>query len=113
MSCARTFFIIESVGYAAGVGHTSPNGFGEILAVAVNGHTAFKIFLSVLENVFAYLSQVDVEISAVVSGGVLLVHEGVHHPELDVLDVLRFKVGILHSAHQSAPSCFRTGEAAV
>ena len=48
-----------------------------------------------------------------ISGRVFFVHEGIHHPEFDVLDVLRLKVGILHSAHQSAPFCFRTGEAAV
>ena len=48
-----------------------------------------------------------------ISGRVFFVHEGIHHPEFDVLDVLRLKVGILHSAHQSAPFCFGTGEAAV
>ena len=82
-----------------------------ILHVAIYGQSALVGFLAVLKDVLAYLTQIEVEVATqflLVCTVLFFVEEWVHEPELDVLYVLCFEVGIVHLAHHAAPTCFGT-----
>ena len=104
---SRSGFVVEGIGHAAAVGNASPISFCEVLRITVNRHTAFEVFLAVLEDILGHFAQVEVEVAAVIARKVALVDERVHHPELDVFDVLCLEVGIVEFAHHAAPSLFR------
>ena len=112
LTCARASFIIERVGDAGAGGHASPYGRGVIGLVVVDGQSALVELLAILEHVLAYLTEVDVEF-ATVALVVARVDEGVEHPELDVFEVLRLEVGVVHLAHHAAPVLLRGQESAV
>ena len=100
--------IVEGVGHAgAVVGHASPYGRGVVLLVAVDGHSALEVFLAILEDVLAHLTEVDVQHASQVAALVARIDVGVHHPELDVLDVLCLEVRVVQLAHHAAPPLLR------
>ena len=65
---------------------------------------------SVLEYVLRHVAKVEVDVAA---RRTRVVQEGVHHPELDELDVLLLKVVDGELAHDSAPTAARIFEASV
>ena len=85
-------------------GNLTPLG-GHKRASAVDGHAALVEFLAIAEDILAHLSQIDVEVAAIVGGCAFLtgIDEGVEHPELDILDVGLLEVGGLQFAHHAAP----------
>ena len=106
---ARTAFVVEGVCYAVGLGHIAPCGLLHIVHVSVYGQSALVCLLAVLEDVLAYLAEVEIQVAAqfLLRGPVaFLVEERVHQPEFDVLDVLCLEVGIVHLAHHAAPALF-------
>ena len=100
---AGSAFVVEGVGDAGGCGHASPDRLGVVRLVAIQWHSAFEIFLAVLQDVLRHFAQVDVEVGSVIAGLVAVVDEGVEHPEFEVLDVHRLEVGVVHLAHHAAP----------
>ena len=96
---------VEGVGHRRLGGHVAPQAYLVLGGVAVERHTAFVELVSVLQNVFADVSQVDVEVAGEVAGFFATVDEGVHHPEFDVFDVGRLKVNaaVVDGAHHTAP----------
>ena len=106
LSGSCSCLVVEGIGHAAAVGDASPVTFRVVLGIAIHGHTALEELLAVLENIFRHLAQVEVEVAAMIARLVVLIDEGVHHPELDVLDVLCLEVGIVELAHHAAPRLF-------
>ena len=106
---SRTTLIIERIGDTIGLGHIAPGGFLDVIHITIDGQTALVCLLTVLQDVFAYLTQIEVQVTAqflLVRTISLFIEEGVHQPEFDVLYVLCLKVGIVHLAHHTAPSGF-------
>lgn len=73
------------------------------MVVAVVGDSVLIGFQTVFKNVFRYFSEIEVKVAAV---EVVLLHEGVHEPEFDILDVRLLEVGVVHLAHDAAPALF-------
>ena len=101
---ARVAGGVEGIGHAVLCRHAPPNGFGVLVGVIVNRQAAFIEFLSILEYVLADFSEIDIEVAAQVLTGLARLHEGIHHPELDILNVGRLKVGDVQLAHHAAPT---------
>ena len=72
---------------------------------AVDGQTALIELLTVMQDVLAHLTKVDVEVTTILMGVVLLVRieERIHEPELNVLDIRCLEIGGLEFAHHTAP----------
>ena len=104
----------ESVVLGGLDGNLSPMCEGEVLG-AIHRHSTLVELLSVAQDVFAYLTQVDVEV-ATIFGGVVRsvgVDEGVHHPELDVLHVGGLEVVGVEFSHHTTPVLRRVVECSV
>ena len=113
LSCARASFIIKCVGDAAGAGgYASPDGLLEVARIVVHGQSALVELLAVAQHVLRHLAEVEVEFAAV-AGVAAGVEEGVEHPELDVLVVLRLEVGVLDLAHHASPFLLGVGESSL
>ena len=98
----RATGIVEGIGERLPLGDLAPRRSGYLCRIAVDGQTVLERFHTIFENIFRHLAQVEVEVTALVVG-LGLVEEGVHEPELDILDVGRLEVGIVHLAHDTAP----------
>ena len=94
----------EGVGLCGLHRDLTPLGRHEV-AGAVNRHTALIELLTIAQDILRDLTEVEVEVAAVVGGGAVLtgVDEGIEQPELDVLDVRLFEVVGLKIAHHTAP----------
>ena len=104
--------VVKGVGERVLSGYASPNGLAEVLGVAVDRDTVFVALETILEDILGYLTEVDIEVAALVVG-VVGVEEWVHEPELDVLDVALLEVGVVELAHDAAPSAFGVEEVAL
>ena len=103
LACSCSALVVEGISHAGGVGDSSPQAFGIIGAIAIHGHSALEVFLAVLEYVLAHFAQVDVEVAAVIARQLLFIYKRIHHPELDILDVLCLEVRIVQLAHHASP----------
>ena len=94
----------EGVGLRGLLRNLTPLGHREVTG-AVNRHTALIELLTVAQDILRDLTEVEVEVAAVVGGGAVLtgIDEGIEQPELDVLDVRLFEVVGLKIAHHTAP----------
>ena len=113
LSRSCSCFVIESISHAATVRKTSPITIGIVLRISIDGHSALEILLSVLEDILRHFTKIEVKVAAMIARQVVLVDEGVHHPELYVFDVLSLEICIVEFAHHTAPSLFRMLEMAV
>ena len=85
---------------------------GGVSVAAVDGQAVFVEFLTIVQDVLAHLSKVDVQLAAkgaVVAG----IGKGVHHPEFYVLDVGHLEIVGVEFAHHAAPSHRWIGQRAV
>ena len=112
LSKARTGVVVKRVSERILLRHTTPHGFGQILVVAVVRNAVLVAFETVLEDILADFAEVDIEVAAFVVG-VLGIEEGVHKPELHILDIRLLEVGVVHSAHDTAPATFGIEQGAV
>ena len=94
-----------------GGGNLTPLG-GGVSVAAVDGQAVFVEFLSVVQDVLAHFSEVDIEFTSI-GAVVACVGKGVHHPELYVLDVGHLEVVGVEFAHHAAPSHRWIGQRAV
>ena len=107
---ADVLFLTRAAGRVEGIGdgglrrHASPDGFGKLRRVVIDGKSALVELLSVFQNVFADFSEVEIEVS--VEGGSVVTgfDEGVEHPELDVFDVGGLEVGVFQASHHAPPA---------
>jgi len=72
--------------------------------IVINGQSAFIEFFAVFEDVFADLSEVEIEVAREGRRIVLRGDERIHQPKFDVADVRRFEVRNVNLAHHAAPS---------
>ena len=98
---------IEGISYRILCGHTPPNRFRVLCRVFVNGETAFVEFLTIFEHIFTDFAQVEIQIATEGTAFIARFDEGVEHPELNVLNIRRFKVGCFQFAHHAAPTFLR------
>ena len=92
--------------------HLSPL-CGGVGVAAIDGHSALVEFLPVAQDVFADVSEVDIQVGSHAVGvadAVLSGYEGVEHPEFQILYVCVLEVREVEFAHHSAPSFLREGE---
>ena len=84
-------------------------------AGTVDGHATLVELLAVAQDILAHLAEIDVEVTAVVAGISLLrgIDKRVEQPELDILDVCRFKVVGIQLTHHTAPLSQRILERSV
>ena len=66
--------------------------------------------LAVLQNILAYVTQVDIQVTIVAVGVGQL---GIHEPEGDVLDVRFLEIGVVQSSHDTRPALLGVGQLAV
>ena len=94
--------------------HLSPLRGDETVG-AVDRHTALGKLLAVVEHVFRYLAEIDIEVTAVVAGiaGLACVDKGIHHPKLHILDVGCLEVVGVKLTHHAAPVARRIVERTV
>jgi len=85
-------------------GNLTPLGSG-ITIRSVDGKATFVELLAIAEDVFGYLSEIDIEVAAILRGIRLLVtvDEWVHHPKLDVLDIGRLEIVSIKFSHHASP----------
>ena len=102
---ARTGSVVEGVSHRRFGRNAPPNGFAGFVGAAVNGVSVFVSLETVFEDVFAYLTEVKVEVAAIACiGHVDVVDKRVHKPELDVFDVRRLEVCVVEFAHNATPT---------
>ena len=94
----------KGIGLCCLLRYLSPLGGGEVIT-SVNRHSALIEFLSVAEDILAHLTQVDIQVAAIVGGIALLtgIDEGVEHPELNIFYVGLFEVGRVQLSHHASP----------
>ena len=75
-------------------------------AGTVYGHAALIEFLAVAQHILTHLTQIDIEVAAILIGVGLAVgvDKRVHEPELDVFDVRRLEVCVVEFAHNATPT---------
>ena len=95
---------VECVSHRILRGHTSPNRFRVLGRVIVNGQAAFVEFLTVLEHILTDFAQVEIQIATEGAAFIACFDERVEHPELNILDIRRFKVRGFQFAHHAAPA---------
>ncbi len=85
------------------------------LTGAIDRHAALVELITVTQDVLADLTQIDVEVTAILRGSTFLtgIDEGVEHPELDVLDVCLLKVVGVQLTHHTAPALRGIGQRTV
>ena len=104
----------KSVGLGGLHGNLTPCRLREV-GSTVDRHAAFVELLAVAQDILAHLTEVDVQVAAIVEGIALLiaVDEGVHEPELDVLDIGSLEVIGVQLAHHAAPPLLRIAQRTV
>ena len=85
-------------------GNSTPLG-GHIRAGAIDRHTTLIEFLAIVQDVLADLTEVDVEVTAIVSGIGFQrrIDEGIEEPEFDILHVGCLEVVGIQLTHHTAP----------
>ena len=68
---------------------------GRERATTIDGHAALIELLAIAEDILADLTQVEIEVAAIVGGSTVLtgIDERIEEPELDILDIGLFEVG--------------------
>ena len=72
--------------------------------------TMLEGFLSIMQDIFVNVTQVDVHLSGVVKFMSRVSESRIHQPELDILYVRFLKICVIQPAHHSAPALFRVGQ---
>ena len=87
----------------------------DIAVGAVDRHAALCKLLAIVEHIFRHLTEIDVEVTAVVAGiaGLTRVDEGIHHPKLHIFDVGCLEVVGVELTHHAAPVACGVVERAV
>ena len=72
---------------------------------AIDRHAALVELLTVAEDIFRHLTEVEVEVATIVAGRTILtgVDEGIEQPELDILDIGLLEIVGVEAAHHTAP----------
>ena len=68
-----------------------------------------KRFLSIAQDILAYISQVNVQVTTS-KCSIRVGQKWVHEPELNILNVGFLKIGIVQFAHDTAPTLVRVGQ---
>ena len=110
LTLARTTLCAERIDHALLGRNTAPEGLCVVARVA-HRHAALVEFLAVFQHVLAHVTQVDVEVTALVA--VSVVDERVEQPELYILHVVRLEVACVYLAHHSAPPLLRVVQVAI
>ncbi|OAV73378.1 hypothetical protein Barb6_00308 [Bacteroidales bacterium Barb6] len=88
-------------------GDAPPYGGVRFCRVAVYGQPVLKELLLVSENILRYFTKIDIEVAPLRRR---IINERVKHPELDILNVCRFKVALLDFPHHTPPAFLRLGK---
>ena len=99
---ACTAFCGEGINHTLRIWHASPSGLK--IVGAIHRHTTLVEFLTILQDVFAHVTEVDVEITTIVAGFVASVDEWVEQPEFDVLHVGCLKIAGIEFSHHTTPT---------
>ena len=84
-------------------GHLAPYRSRNMRGAAIDGQSVLITQVTILENILAHLTQVEIQIAAIPIAQIVI-HERVKQPELDILDAGLLEVGIDHHAHDTTPS---------
>ena len=98
--------IIESVGQRCLARDASPSSLGDEVGCAIDRDTILITLHTIFEDILADLTEVEIEI-ATLAVGVILIEEGIQEPELDILHIRCFEVGVIKFTHHAAPSLLR------
>ena len=99
---ARTCRIIKEFCDGLNLTEVAPACAVHLAFITVGRDTVFKTLSAVFQDVFTDTTKVEIQISTVRS--VVVFIEGVHHPELNELNILLFKIVDLQWAHNSGPT---------
>ena len=104
LQVSRTTSGGEGVGLVGLHRDLSPLGGGERVGT-VDGHATLVEFLTVVQNVLADLTKVDVKVTGIVGGGSVLtgIDKRIEQPELDIFDVCLFKIVGIKLTHHTTP----------
>ena len=101
MLATRPSGIVKGVASRLTNRHASPDCLDGCRGVIVERHTILKELLLILQHLLRYLTQIEEELAT--RRCRLGIDKGVHHPELDILDIGRLKVALVYLAHHTAP----------
>ena len=101
---ARTRGGSKGIGLRGLLGNLTPLGGGKSLT-AINGHAALVELLAITQNVLAHLTQIKIEITAILGSRTVLtgIDKGIEHPKLNILDIGLFEVVGIDTSHHAAP----------
>ena len=108
MLATRPSSIVKRVASRLTNRHAPPDRLDGCRGVIVERHTILKELLLILQHLLRHLAQVEEELTT--RRCRLGIDEGIHHPELNVLDIGRLKVALVYLAHHTAPVLHRVGE---
>ena len=94
----------KSIGHRTLSRNLTPLSISKTLA-AINRHTALIELLAISQNIFAHLTQIDIEISSIFIGIRLFtgIEEWIKQPELDIFNVCLFEIIGIEFTHHTAP----------
>ena len=98
---AGIFLVVERVHNQLFGRHATPNREFHIIIGTVLRQTVLEELPTVAKNILRDVTEVKIELTTLVIG---IIDEGIHHPELDILVVGRFEVGIVELTHDTAPT---------
>ena len=81
--------------------HTPPNSGIHINHSSTCRQTILERFATIAKNILADITEVEIEFTSMV---IRILNKGVHQPELNGLNVLGFKIGIIQFAHDTTPT---------
>ena len=104
LQLARTRGGGEGIGLSGLSRNLTPLG-RRIGLTAIDGHATLIELLTVAEDILRHLTEVEVEIAAIIAGRSILtgVDKGVEQPELDILDIGLLEVVGVEASHHTAP----------
>ena len=68
-----------------------------------------KGLFAISQNILADITQVDIQVTTL-KGSIIISQEWIHQPELDILDIRFFKVGVIQLTHNTAPTSLWVGQ---
>ena len=83
--------------------NTTPNREIHIIIRTILRQAVLEEFTTIMQNILRDITKVEVNLTALM---VWIVDERIHHPELNILIVRGFEVGLVEFTHDTTPTCF-------
>ena len=89
------------------LGHLTPDGRIHLREISIHRQAILKELLLIFQDILGDLTQVEIKITTL---GGLVVHEGIHQPELDIFIVGGLQICRLDLTHHTTPTFLRIGQ---